>query len=384
MTIRHIVLLALLMTSGFLVVGQVYVAIPLATDIADRFDISPSSAAFVSSAFGFSYAAGFLVFGSLSDHHGRRRVIVFGLIATALATALVGFAASFDLLLVARVIQGLAASTIPPAGLSLVAEELPPRHRVLGISLMSFAFLGAAPLAQFFAAQAEGGLPSIMLELAPLYLIGAAGLFVAANSGEKRWAAPGGTQKGQFASLLRDPGILAAWAAAATTLLGFVSFHAAVQALNAAIGVDLQALRLIGLPPLLLTFAAGPVTSRYGAPCTARIGLLLTAFSLGVVIVGTPTGFMAASAVLSAGVAFAIPGLIATVAGRSTQANRGMALAIYTFALFFGASIAPPLTQTVTQVDLVPFWVLPFALLVLTALGLTAASEPKTKTMDAE
>ncbi|MFP3700406.1 MFS transporter, partial [Burkholderia sp. SIMBA_013] len=93
------------MSCGFLVVGQLYVTIPLVTDIAGRFGITPANAVLSGSAFGFAYAAGFLIFGPLSDRYGRKRVILVGLIATALATFLVGLAPNFAILLSARAIQ---------------------------------------------------------------------------------------------------------------------------------------------------------------------------------------------------------------------------------------------------------------------------------------
>lgn len=368
---RHIFLLLLLMLCGFLVVGQLYVTIPLVTDVAGRFDIAPERAALIGSAFGFAYAFGFLVFGPLSDRYGRLRLILFGLTTTALATLLVSWAQSFEMLLASRAAQGFVAAAFPPAALSLIAEELPPAKRPFGVSLMSFAFLGAAPLAQVFAAGMDIGLPGIMLRLAPFYLLAAIALAVATKTGTRQ-PAQKESSRGHLASLLYNPSILTAWAAAVTVLFGFVSLHAGAQTLGVALNVDLQTLRLIGLPPLLLTFAAAPLTLRYGATVTARLGLMLACLGLMLAAVGTSLTVMGASIVLSAGVALAVPGLIATVAGRATNANRGLALAFYTFCLFIGASLAPPLSQTLAQFGTAPLWLLPVGLLLIAALGITA------------
>jgi MFS family permease len=344
LTGRHGALLVLLMACGFLVVGQLYITIPLVDGIAARFAVDPAEAALAGTAFGLAYAAGFLLFGPLSDRHGRKRMIVIVLLA-------------------ARVAQGLAASIFPPAALALVTEELPPRHRPLGVSLMSFAFLGAAPLAQLFAARAGGDLPAVMFQLAPLYALGALGLVFAASA---RRAAPM-PQGRRPAGLPRDPGIAAALAAAVTVLFGFVSFYSGAQILGAAIGADLQTLRLAGLPPLLLAFAAAPLTRRHGAAVTARLGLGLAASALAVAALATPPAALAASAMLSAGVALAVPGLIATVAGRATDAARGRALSVYSFALFVGASLAPPAAQALAGVGPAAPWLLPAALLLAAA-----------------
>lgn len=370
LTGRHAALLALLMACGFIVVGQLYVTIPMVAGIAADFGIDSANAALIGTAFGMAYAAGFLLLGSLSDRYGRKRMILIGLAATAVATVLVGLATSFGFLLTARAVQGLAASIFPPVALSLVNEELPPHHRPLGVSLMSFAFLGAAPLSQLFAVQTGSSLSTIMFELAPLYLLGAAGLYLAAAK-DTTSGVGSGAQGNRFASLVRDPGTIAAWAAAVTVLFGFVSFYSGTQVFGANIGVDLQTVRLIGLPPLLLTFAAAPMTRRYGAPVTARTGLILAALAIGVGAIASPTAIMVASGALSAGVAFAVPGLIATVAGRATNANRGLALAIYSFALFLGASFAPPVAQALAGIGIVPLSLVPAALLLAAVVGLT-------------
>lgn len=371
LTGRHIALLALLMACGFIVVGQLYVTIPMVAGIAAHFGVEPAQAALIGTAFGVAYAAGFLLFGPLSDRFGRKRMILIGLVATAIATTLVAMADNFGMLLAARAVQGLAASIFPPVALSLVTEELPPPHRPLGVSLMSFAFLGAAPLAQLFAAQSTNGISATMLELAPLYLLGAAGLlFAVTTKGTLPGSAPNAHAL-RFGSLLRDPAILAAWGAAITVLFGFVSFYSGVQVLGPRLGIDLQTLRLIGLPPLLFAFAAAPVTRRYGASITARMGLLLAALALAIATTASPLAISAASVVLSAGVAFAVPGLIATVAGRSTNANRGLALAIYSFALFLGASFAPPIAQALGGIGTAPLWLFPATLLLLAIFALS-------------
>lgn len=371
LTGRHVALLALLMACGFIVVGQLYITIPMIAGIAAGFGIAARHASLIGTAFGVAYAAGFLLLGPLSDRYGRKRMLLIGLVMTAVATALVGIAGSFGLLLAGRAAQGLAASIFPPVALSLFTEELPPAQRPLGVSLMSFAFLGAAPLSQLFAVQTGGSLSVIMLALAPLYLLGALGLHLVVASKHAAPLAGNAADGDRFTSLLGDRGIVAAWVAAITVLFGFVSFYSGLQLFSPGIGVDLQTVRLTGLPPLLLSFAAAPVTRRFGAPVTARLGLALAALAIAIGAIASPGAVILASATLSAGVAFAVPGLIATVAGRATNANRGLALAIYSFALFLGASFAPPVAQALAGIGIVPLLLLPAALLLTAILVLT-------------
>ena len=120
---QHITLLLLLMACAVLVVGQLYVTIPLVADIVGRFSVPASSAALAGTAFGLAYAVGFLVFGPLSDRYGRQRVILLGLIGTAVSTLLVSLAWNFNILLVSRVLQGFAAASFPPSASSRGREH---------------------------------------------------------------------------------------------------------------------------------------------------------------------------------------------------------------------------------------------------------------------
>ncbi|CAK7055239.1 MAG: hypothetical protein KER_02318 [Kerstersia gyiorum] len=333
--------LLLLMTGAVLVVGQLYVTIPLAADLAQHWQVSAAQASWAGSAFGFAYAAGFLLLGRLSDRLGRRRVLLAGLLATAAASVLVACATNFVMLLGTRAVQGLLAATFPPAALALVAEALPPARRPLGISLLSFAFLASAPLAQFLAAQSAGvGLPIMMTALAVAYVMLAAGLsqtLPPSASASEPVLTPA-----QTTPQASPPALLGVWLAATTVLFGFVTFHAGAQAMGLEAAV-LQSLRLAGLPPLLLSIAAAGLVRRIGTLATARMGLILAATGLLAGWSGLFGALMVASVLLSAGIALAVPGLIGTLASRSSPETRARAMSRYTFALFMGASVAPPI-----------------------------------------
>ncbi|EPX76393.1 hypothetical protein Salmuc_02895 [Salipiger mucosus DSM 16094] len=225
MTPRHLTLVTFLMLTALIVVGQLYLTIPLSEDIAELFRTDLSAAAWAGTAFGLAYAAGFLVWGPLSDRFGRRIILLCGLVATTMATALLGAAGSIGWFLAGRALQGFVASSFPPVALSLVAEALPPERRPLGVSLISFAFLAAAPVAQFAGVSVAASPTGLMLGLAPLYLVMAAGLALALPRGAG--SAVGGTDpaEGRMASLLANPVVVTGWLAALTVLFGFVSFQ---------------------------------------------------------------------------------------------------------------------------------------------------------------
>jgi len=337
MNMRDFLLMPILMAAALLVVGQLYVTLPLVTDLADHWQVTPGLASWAGSSFGFAYAFGFLLLGRLSDQHGRRRIMLASLCAMALASVAVAASGNFGMLLVARALQGLVASAFPPAALALVAEVLSPARRPWGISLLSFAFLAAAPLAQFLAAQSAGlGLPTLMLVVAVASVLLSIGLAMVLPPGAQ--APEGNAMPAPLAA--QHSKLAGVWLTALTVLFAFVTFHAGVQAMAIA-ETDLQTLRLAGLPPLLLSLATASLIRRIGTVATARTGLVTAALGLLAGALGHFGGLVVASVLLSAGVALAIPGLIGTLASRAVPASRARAMSIYSFALFAGASLAP-------------------------------------------
>jgi predicted MFS family arabinose efflux permease len=361
------------MFSAILVVGQLYLTIPLTEEIAVLFGAEPAATAWAASAFGFAYALGFLIWGPLSDRLGRRKILIGGLLAMTVVTGLLGFADNLSMFLAGRAAQGFVASSFPPVALSIVSEVLPPHRRPLGVSLISFAFLAAAPLAQLVAVGLSMTPTAFMLSVAPFYLVLAAGLLIAlpARASVRPATRQGGPQKERGSSLFGNPLIVASWGAALTVLFGFVIFQTGT-AMGVGGGFDPQVIRLIGLPPLALCLFAAPIAHRFGAPATAQAGLVLCAAGLAV------SGFggvltMLGTVFVSGGVGLAVPGLIITLSNAASDFNRGLTLSLYTFTLFVGASLASPVATVLAPSGPVLLYGFPALLLIIGAAWLTLA-----------
>ena len=97
-------------------------------------------------------AAGFtLLAGRVADLFGRRRLFLGGMAVLGLASLAGGLAQTPEILLAARVIQGLATAVVTPAGLSLLTTSFPEgplRSKALGLNgaLMSAGFTAGAVL----------------------------------------------------------------------------------------------------------------------------------------------------------------------------------------------------------------------------------------------
>jgi len=120
-----------------------YLALPSLTT-----DLKPSGAQllWVSDVYGFMLAGFLITMGTLGDRIGRRRLLLVGAGVFGAASVLAAFATSVAMLIAARALLGVAASTLAPSTLSLIRNMfLDPRQRTLAIGIWVTSFsLGAA------------------------------------------------------------------------------------------------------------------------------------------------------------------------------------------------------------------------------------------------
>jgi EmrB/QacA subfamily drug resistance transporter len=128
--------LGLLCTAFFMVIldsAIVLVALPsIDADLA----FSAADLQWVLSAYLLSFGGLLLLGGRVSDLLGRRRMFILGTGLFALASLGAGLAGTSDVLLTARVVQGVAAATMTPTALSIVMTTFPEgaeRNQALGI-----------------------------------------------------------------------------------------------------------------------------------------------------------------------------------------------------------------------------------------------------------
>jgi EmrB/QacA subfamily drug resistance transporter len=96
---------------------------------------TPTDIEWVVSAYVLAFALGLLPFGRLGDIVGRKRMFLIGVTLFTLGSLLCGIAPSIDLLIGARVLQGLAASAMTPQVLAIAQVTFPPTEKGLMFSL---------------------------------------------------------------------------------------------------------------------------------------------------------------------------------------------------------------------------------------------------------
>src|SRR5215207_3057442 len=93
--------------------------------------------------YALTFAALMLTGGKLADMFGRRLIFVTGIAIFTLSSLACGLADSGDVLIGARVVQGIGAALMNPATLSIIAAAFPPRQRGTAIGIWA----GVAALA---------------------------------------------------------------------------------------------------------------------------------------------------------------------------------------------------------------------------------------------
>ena len=85
--------------------------------------------------YALSFAALMLIGGKLADAYGRRLLFVVGIVVFTGASLWCGLADSGNMLIAARVVQGLGAALMNPATLSIIAATFAPKERGMAIGI---------------------------------------------------------------------------------------------------------------------------------------------------------------------------------------------------------------------------------------------------------
>jgi EmrB/QacA subfamily drug resistance transporter len=97
--------------------------------------IGVSELEWVVNGYALTFAVLMLTGGKLADLFGRRLIFIVGLAIFTLSSLACGLAASADVLIGARIVQGVGAALMNPATLSIITATFPPRQRGMAIGI---------------------------------------------------------------------------------------------------------------------------------------------------------------------------------------------------------------------------------------------------------
>lgn len=151
LTGRLKVVLAVLLVAQFMLAVDFSILNVALPDIGDSLGFSLANLQWIATAFALCAAGFTLFFGRIGDLIGRRRIFLGSIALLGVASLVGGLAPNPEILIIARVAQGLATAAATPAGLALLTTSFPEgplRQKALGLNgaLMSAGFTAGAVL----------------------------------------------------------------------------------------------------------------------------------------------------------------------------------------------------------------------------------------------
>jgi YNFM family putative membrane transporter len=376
------VTIAVLGFAGLVMVSPLYGVIPALPAIGAGLHVATTTVSWIGFTFGLAYAVACLLFGPLSDVHGRRRILIAGLAASAFATALVALSPNVLALYVTRGLAGFFAGTFGPVALGWVSERFSGAMRAHAIAVVSAGLIGSGTVGQLVFASLSGHdwhapfwLFSALDALCALLVA----LVVRDVAIDRSGRSVGAVYRGLL-ELLQRPQIPATYVCGFILYGGFVAFYTALGTSLAQHGLDPKQVldvRALGLIGMSLSLFAGRIVQRVGPRTVVLEGLALVVVALGATAAheASVRTVIVLSAFYVIGFAFAAVAMNDLVV-RLGGAVRGSAIAFYVFVAFTGASIGLPLASLLHTLPFAEFAAGLAALSGLAAVGITAAIRP--------
>lgn len=336
-----------LFAAGFIVFANLYITQPLMPQFSKDYGVSPAIASMSLSAATLTLAFSLLLFGSLSEAWGRKKLMMISIFAASILTIALAFSPTFEVLLLLRIAQGFVFAGVPAIAMAYLGEEMEP------------ASLGAA-MGLYISGNSVGGLAGriIMGTMTDLFTwqIGMVflGLLSLAICAYFVWALP--TSKHftprplHFNALtnslfqhLKDKGLVCLFGIGFLLMGGFVTLYNYIgfKLIEPPYNLSTALVGWIFIVYLVGTFSSawfGSLSDRFGRPRVLFIGiaimltgaLLTLPVSLWVKLIGITVftfGFFGAHSIASGWVS------------RRALRDKAQASSLYLFAYYIGSSV---------------------------------------------
>jgi MFS family permease len=330
---------------GFLAIGAVLPVLP-------RYVRGPVGAGDVAvgiviGAFALTAVVSRPIGGRMADAGGRRRVVVLGLLISAVAGALLFVRGGVAWLVVARLVLGIGDGWLFTAGVTWIVDLAPEERRGQAIGLFGLAIWGGLTFGSVIgeALYRLGSFDAVwaFAALAPL-----AGMLIARRVPDAHApvAGPAGGRRLLPRPAIR-PGVALALATAGYgTIAGFVVLHLD----DAGIGHGATVFTAFAASVVITRLAASGLADRAGAARTALAAC--SAEAAGLVLIGLAPSFgvaLAGGIVGGMGFALLFPSLALLVLSRVDDRARGGAMGAFTAFFDVGVGLGAPLAGAVAS-----------------------------------
>ncbi|MFI0418809.1 MFS transporter [Spongiactinospora sp. 9N601] len=315
-------------------------------DIAADLRVGEPLAGQLVTAYAIAYGLGSLLLAVATARLPRRPVLFAGLAVFAVANVLAAFAPTYGILIVLRVVGGLAAAASTPAAMAAAATIAPEGQRGRYLSLVTTGITAALVLGVPIGTWIGGGYGwrATMLFVAALALIALVGIFAVPKLAAPPWEG----LRAQVAPLTRTPVLRVVIAMIISGTGGLMLLTYMFPIFRTAGGVDYQAMSVL----FTIHGIAGTFAAWLGGRGSDRIGphrtLVLAFAGYAVFLVATaavtwagdmPIAVLGAAAILLALAGWAVNPPLQSMMFTLAPGAAGPAMALATCAMFIGASL---------------------------------------------
>ncbi|MEI7505519.1 MAG: MFS transporter [Actinomycetes bacterium] len=308
------------------------IVVPILGRYAERFGASGLEVGLLFASFSLAQLVCAPLLGRLSDHIGRKPVIMISLLGTAVGSFVTGAAGALWVLFLGRILDGASGASVAVAQ-GAVTDLAPPseRPRLLGL-------LGAAFGVGFVVGPALGGLASLGGEHIPFFVAGTVALINAivawrrlpeTRPAEVRQAAREAA-KNDTEAKVRLWGLAVAGFTAIVAFSGFEATFSLLAGDRFRLTEGGVAAIFVGVGVVLVAVQGGlirPINAKLGTQRSLQVGLVLN--SAGLIVLSAAKNWpllIVALALLTVGQGLVTPNLSSLVSGRVPDHRRGEAL----------------------------------------------------------
>jgi MFS family permease len=327
--------------------------------ITRKFGVGMTTVGLIFAVFSIAGAVGSTLGGALTDRLGRKGMLLFGLVMSALSSLVMGLIDDIGLFFIVAILVGLLAEAGGPAQQAMVADLLPEEKRAQGYGIVRVAFNLAVVIGPML-----GGLlatRSYMLLFvcdAVSSLIMAGIVFLALKETRPAWPEEASqetvaqTFQG-YLQVLRDVAFLWFWGASALMAVMYIQMNTTLAVfLRDSHSISEQGFGyILALNAAMVVFFQFPITrwlNRYRPLVVMAVGTLLCA--IGFLMYGFIAAyllFLGAMVVITLGEMFVVPTSQAIVSHLSPEDMRGRYMAAYGFSWGIPWAVGPLLAGLV-------------------------------------
>ncbi len=341
--VRTLIFLA---AACFASMASLRAADPILPDIASAFATTPGAAAKVVTVFGATYAVAQFIYGFAGDRYGHLRLVAFTTVLSGISTLVCAFAASLDMLMLARVAVALTAAAIIPLSFAWLADVVPYERRQAVLAYFLSGQIMGLILGQAFAGiiAEHIGWRAVFVLLAVFFLTAGAALVFEMRRYPSAERTLDGTPFGRIATLLRRRWVVIVLVSVLLDgMLFFGAYTFAGSFLWARFGVGLDLVGLIvagfGVGALIYSVTAARMLPHLGEGGLALGGGAVIAVSFALLAFAPNAWFAVPATVLAGFGYYMLHNTLQTHATQMAPEMRGLAIAAFASCLFLGQAI---------------------------------------------